>query len=58
MVEHFVPDGQQEAAATSKALSTEVKTIVRLPPHFTEAHFAALSRDEVLQELLAMPRRV
>jgi preprotein translocase subunit SecA len=52
VVENFVPDGQEEERDL-KALLTEVKTIVGLPQHFTEAHFAPLSRDEILQELLA-----
>jgi preprotein translocase subunit SecA len=52
VVENFVPDGQQEERDI-KGLLTEAKTIVPLPPHFTEAHFSSLSRDEVLQELLA-----
>jgi len=52
LVENHVPDGHPEERDL-KALLTEVKTIVPLPPHFTEAHFASLSRDEVLQELLA-----
>jgi preprotein translocase subunit SecA len=52
VVENFVTDGQQEERDL-KALLTEVKTIVPLPPHFTEAHFSSLSRDEILQELLA-----
>jgi preprotein translocase subunit SecA len=38
VVENFVTDGQQEERDL-KALLTEVKTIVPLPPHFTEAHF-------------------
>jgi preprotein translocase subunit SecA len=52
LMENHVPDGQQEGRDL-KALLTEVKTIVPLPPHFTEAHFASLSREEILQELLA-----
>jgi preprotein translocase subunit SecA len=52
LVENHVPDGHPEERDL-KALLTEVKTIVPLPPHFTEAHFASLSRDDVLQELQA-----
>jgi preprotein translocase subunit SecA len=52
VVENFVPDGQQEERDIN-GLLTEVKTIVPLPPHFTEVHFSSLTHDETLQELLA-----
>jgi preprotein translocase subunit SecA len=51
LVENFVPEDEHEERDL-KALLTEAKTIVPLPQHFTEAHFASLSRDEILQELL------
>jgi preprotein translocase subunit SecA len=43
----------QEGERDLKGLLTEMTAIMPLPPHFTQAHFANLPREAVLEELLA-----
>jgi preprotein translocase subunit SecA len=49
-------DDQQEEERDLKGLLNELKTIVPLPPHFTQAHFANLPREGMVEELLAHAR--
>ena len=44
---------EQEEERDLKGLLNELKTIMPLPPHFTQAHFAALSPEDIVEELLA-----
>jgi preprotein translocase subunit SecA len=43
----------QEGERDLKGLLNEMKTIMPLPPHLTQAHFADLSREDIVEELLA-----
>jgi len=52
LVGTFVADHQQEERDI-KGLLTEVKAIMPLPSHFTPAHFAGMSREAIVEELLA-----
>ena len=44
---------QQEEERDLKGLLNEMKAIMPLPPHFTQAHFADLPREGIVEELLA-----
>jgi len=52
VVGSFVADQQQEERDI-KGLLTEMKAIMPLPPHFTQAHFADVPREAIVEELLA-----
>ncbi|MGQ9572972.1 MAG: preprotein translocase subunit SecA [Dehalococcoidia bacterium] len=52
LIDTYVPDQQKEERDV-KALLNELKTIMPLPPHFTQAHFADLSREDIAEQLLA-----
>jgi preprotein translocase subunit SecA len=52
LVGTYLPDDQEEERDL-KGLLNELKTIMPLPPHFTQAHFADLSPEDIVEELLA-----
>jgi preprotein translocase subunit SecA len=52
LVGTYLPDDQEEERDL-KGLLNELKTIMPLPPHFTQAHFADLSPEDMVEELLA-----
>jgi preprotein translocase subunit SecA len=52
LVGGYLTDHQEEERDL-KGLLTEMKAIMPLPPHFTQAHFADLPREAVVEEFLA-----
>jgi preprotein translocase subunit SecA len=52
VVSAYVDDEQKEERDI-KGLLTEMKAIIPLPPHFTQARFADLPREDIVEELLA-----
>jgi preprotein translocase subunit SecA len=44
---------EQEEERDLKGLLNELKTVMPLPPHFTQARFANLPREDIVAELLA-----
>jgi len=52
LVGSYLTDHQQEERDL-KGLLNEMKAVMPLPPHFTQAHFADMSRERIAEELLA-----
>jgi preprotein translocase subunit SecA len=52
VVSAYVDDEQKEERDI-KGLLTEMKAIIPLPPHFTQARFADPPREDIVEELLA-----
>jgi preprotein translocase subunit SecA len=55
LVGSYLTDHQEEGRDL-KGLLNEMKAIMPLPPHFTQAHFADLHRENIVEELLAHAR--
>jgi preprotein translocase subunit SecA len=52
VIDAYLTDHQEEARDL-KGLLVEMKAIMPLPSHFTQAHFANLAREDIVEELLA-----
>jgi preprotein translocase subunit SecA len=52
LVGSYLTDHQQEERDL-KGLLNEMKAVMPLPPHFTQAHFADMSRERIAEEFLA-----
>jgi preprotein translocase subunit SecA len=52
VIDTYLTDHQEEGRDL-KGLLVEMKAIMPLPSHFTQAHFANLAREDIVEELLA-----